>query len=341
MDLLKKTIILTSSDVKYGGMGVLTLIKSGSGVFGNFKTYNVKSCSNMILGILINGKTIKEKVFINEINNFKLGDDLDINGQISCVLVDKQPEKLVPIVWFSGTKEVNKFTIMNVIYKDETARINNVNKQNQDCIGQLDNKKQYENALNITSDFTPNNKDMDFVEGFKLLKDCGNNDNIQQDDDNKCHISQKYNKLNNGIDNKVDEFKFKEKVFEYTDEEIEEEIDRSLEKTFYDLIESQIEDLFAKYPSEKFLESLIENSKWVKIDFENNGRYYVLGLIYQNSNVKYVCYGVPGRYDTLPPKEIEDYNQWIPIESGNVGGEGYWIMYQDALTGESIKLNVV
>ena len=40
-------------------------------------------------------------------------------------------------------------------------------------------------------------------------------------------------------------------------------------------------------------------------------------------------------------KEIEDYNQWIPLNINDTDGDGYWIMYQDAITGDSINLNIV
>jgi len=341
MDLLKKTIILTSSDVKLGGMGVLTLIKGEGGVFGNFKTYNLKSCSDTVLGIIINGQTFKEKVFINENNNFKFDDNLDINGQVSCVLVEKKQEQINPLIWFSGTKDVNKFSIMNIIYKEELLEKKEtkttVDNENKDQI----NIKPNEIYKDCGSDIDSNIQCDNLIKSNKILNKDNKTDknNIEYDNnDNFMQINDKSLSINSLKNNKL---KLNESCFEYTEEEIEDEVEKDFEKPFYELIKSQIEDLFEKYPNERFLEGLIENSKWVKIDFENNGRYYVLGLIYQNSTVKYVCYGVPGRFDTLPPKEIEDYNQWIPLNVNNVNGEGYWIMYQDALTGESIKLDVV
>jgi hypothetical protein len=110
---------------------------------------------------------------------------------------------------------------------------------------------------------------------------------------------------------------------------------------FFDLISEQIEDLFNKFPSEVNLEQLIPNSKWVKVDYENDGNYYVLGLIYDDVNIKYIAYGVPGNYSSTPPKELEAYSQWLPIDPENPLSGGYWVMYQDALSGDNIKVDTI
>ena len=265
MDLFKKTILLTSSDVKCGGMGVLTLIKSGNGVFGNFKVYNMRSSSNLVLGILINGKTIKEKVFINENNNFKLETDFDRDSQISCVLVDKQQDKVVPLVWFCGTKEISKIEIMNIVCKDEFLS----NRRKLCGIDKLDEDKFGENVCDFFSNLNQKDQKVGFVDDNKLIKNNNNFDNAINNVDKNYNKVQKHDLDNTDYnDDEGKNLKVKEEFFEYTDEEIEEEIDKNLEKPFYDLIKSQIDDLFSKYPSEKFLENLIENSKWVKIDFE-------------------------------------------------------------------------
>lgn len=42
--------------------------------------------------------------------------------------------------------------------------------------------------------------------------------------------------------------------------------------TFYDEIKGQLSLLFERYPEETFLNEIIPNSKWVKVDYENNGQ---------------------------------------------------------------------
>lgn len=128
-------------------------------------------------------------------------------------------------------------------------------------------------------------------------------------------------------------------LYEYTDEEVEEQIDEEL--GFYCLIKEQVDELFAKYPPEKELEKLLPGSKWVKVDYENDGHYYVIGLIYENQELKYICYGVPGTHDKEPPSDFAKYSQWLPLVPSLPEGEGYWLMYQDANDGHSVNLEVI
>ncbi|MDD4816132.1 MAG: hypothetical protein PHQ62_03250 [Clostridia bacterium] len=110
---------------------------------------------------------------------------------------------------------------------------------------------------------------------------------------------------------------------------------------FIDEIGSQIDMLFDKYPVEEVLAEIIPNSKWVKIDYENNQKYYVVGLIYQNDVVQYVCYGIPATWSELPPSDFNEKAQWLPLDLDDPQGEGYWITYQDSNDGELIKVDVV
>ncbi len=107
--------------------------------------------------------------------------------------------------------------------------------------------------------------------------------------------------------------------------------------TFYDEIKSQVDNLFEKNPSEDYLEEMIPNSKWVKVEFEEGGDYYVFGMIYEDDSLKYICYGVPGIYQKNPPKQLSGYPVWFPLDRSKNEGFGYWLTYQDAESGESIK----
>lgn len=111
------------------------------------------------------------------------------------------------------------------------------------------------------------------------------------------------------------------------------------ESSFFDGVKEQIEQLFDKYPEEEILKEIIPESKWAKIDFEDKGEYYVVGILYENNEPSYVCYGVPGIYTEEAPAELKGFAQWLPIDVGKEKGFGYWITYQDAKTGENIKLD--
>ena len=107
---------------------------------------------------------------------------------------------------------------------------------------------------------------------------------------------------------------------------------------FYNMIAEQLEELFDKYPRENNLEKIIDNSKWVKINHEEENKFYVVGIIYIDDDIKYVCYGVPGSYYNEPPRELLGYSQWLPTDTLNPYENGYWVMYQDADTGENIYI---
>ena len=110
---------------------------------------------------------------------------------------------------------------------------------------------------------------------------------------------------------------------------------------FYEEISEQLNSLFEKYQAEKTLENIISNSKWVRIDYEDSGMYYVVGLIYENEKVKYICYGVPGIWAENCPEELNGLAEWLPLDENDPHGKGYWISYQDATSGENIKIEVV
>ncbi len=111
------------------------------------------------------------------------------------------------------------------------------------------------------------------------------------------------------------------------------------EKTrFVDDIKGQIDKLFENNPSESFLEEMIPSSKWVRVEFDGEGDYYILGLIYDDEGeIKYVCYGVPGIYQKNPPSQLSGYPVWFPLDESKKESFGYWLTYQDAESGESIK----
>lgn len=107
---------------------------------------------------------------------------------------------------------------------------------------------------------------------------------------------------------------------------------------FFEEISSQIGRLFEDSPHEEYLENAIPSSKWVRVEFGSDGDYYILGLINDDGGTaKYVCYGVPGIYQKQPPKNLSGFPVWFPLDSSHPDSFGYWLTYQDAESGESVK----
>ncbi len=107
---------------------------------------------------------------------------------------------------------------------------------------------------------------------------------------------------------------------------------------FVDRLMPQIDKLFQTNPIEDNLQSLIPSSKWVKVDYEDDGDFFVFGLLYgEDGDIKFVCYGVPAVFEEEPPQELSGFPIWLPLDKNNAKGFGYWLTYQDAATGEPVK----
>ena len=109
---------------------------------------------------------------------------------------------------------------------------------------------------------------------------------------------------------------------------------------FYSLIQPQLDELFSKFPHYKEFETLVQNTEWIKVNYSNDSaNHYILGKLFDGEYVTHLCYGIPAQSHSIsPPNSLIDYCQWIPLDLANPNGAGYWVMYQNAETGENIKL---
>jgi len=103
------------------------------------------------------------------------------------------------------------------------------------------------------------------------------------------------------------------------------------EKIFYEQIKSHLDGLFAQSERFSVLEELMPETKWVKIDFDES-KYYVVGLVGKSPD--YICYGVPALFSVSPPEELGDSAKWLPRVAAKPKGDGFWLMFQDAVSGE-------
>ncbi|MBQ7227526.1 MAG: hypothetical protein IJX05_03925 [Clostridia bacterium] len=104
--------------------------------------------------------------------------------------------------------------------------------------------------------------------------------------------------------------------------------------SFYESVKDQLERLFSKNSRFERLERILPESKWIKIDYDESGKYYLVGVI--GNPVRYLCYGVPGDYSPTPPSDLVGYCQWLALDENDPSGKGFWIMYQDGVTGKSV-----
>lgn len=109
---------------------------------------------------------------------------------------------------------------------------------------------------------------------------------------------------------------------------------------YYERVKKDLDALFEKYPPEETLCRCIPLSKWVKIDF-SRGKYYTVGVIFDNKKPRYICYGVPAEKRGEPPEALKGWCSYLPASVFDVDGKGYWMMYQDAETGGCVKMSSV
>lgn len=118
-------------------------------------------------------------------------------------------------------------------------------------------------------------------------------------------------------------------------ENLEEFLDENKKVTHLEKVKNQLDSLFLANPEDQDLQNLFLGSKWAKIYYSTD-KYYVVGLITLQKDKKYICYGVPSVYSKEPPKPLKGYATFVPKSVFNMHGDGYWIMFQDALTGKCV-----
>ncbi len=197
-------------------------------------------------------------------------------------------------------------------------------------------------------------KEVVFEQVIDSLKDSKNMEEVEKvldkydidyEDSDKAEIEEEISKAMN-VDTctkDCDNCEYKKFYLSHTRkmDTVTEDKEEPRSSKFYDEMKMQIDSLFESNPSEDYLMDLLPNSKWVKVNIDDNGDYYVLGLIYDEDNLKYICYGVPGVYQKTPPRELSGYPVWFPLDENKPEGFGYWLSYQDADTGESVKAVVI
>lgn len=105
--------------------------------------------------------------------------------------------------------------------------------------------------------------------------------------------------------------------------------DNSKVHTIMESIVPQFKFIFENYPPDEDLNSLIQDSKFVKLNEEREQ--YSIGAIYENDEIKYICYAIRCNYNTPVPEELGKNYQWLPIDQEDPLSEGYYIVYQDAV----------
>lgn len=313
--ILTKSIVLMDNS-KHSA--IATMKQNGNNIDVSVKNINIQLPDNYNIYAMSNGDVNKLNHGSSQ-NNYILQNKSLIDPNISIAIVDSGA-----ILASGGGGKVDMVALKNMLQSHSTncvsQEINNEKLNANLCEKNNNNCKEFEEKNAVILSNENNNNFSNIVES--TADKNSNIENIKNSDSTQCSM----------FDDSVKQAK----LFESTDKEIDETIDKEIANSgdFFELISEQIDELFDKYPEEEKLSQIIPSSKWVKVDWENNGKYYVIGLIYEYDVLKYVCYGVPVANESDMPAEFENVGQWVPIDNW-----GYYIMYQDAVTGDTIKID--
>lgn len=185
-----------------------------------------------------------------------------------------------------------------------------------------DEFKGYNDEVVATENYYEN--DVDFAEKLKFIERF-DNDSIHDENAMPSCFCQEEKEKNSahtcGFKNETDAVK--SQIY-------------STDNPYYLTVKKHLDELFFKFPEEDALVKIVPESKWVKISYSQS-KYYVVGLVSEAKTEKYICYGVPATYSPTPPETLKGYCSFVPRSIFDLTGEGYWMMFQDAVTGECVK----
>ncbi len=105
---------------------------------------------------------------------------------------------------------------------------------------------------------------------------------------------------------------------------------------YYLSVKREMDDLFAAYPQDTTLEGAFSHSEWVRIRGTEKAPQYLVGALYQEGKVRYLCYALAAEDKDNPPEEIKNVCTFVPT-SPFLGAQGFFVIFQNAATGECVK----
>ena len=242
---------------------------------------------------------------------------------------------------FESNFTLNNISIFICEFKDDDLNILSVTKKERIPVFNNLLKNQYSNILNKVNSLLDNNltpKPSNTTVNTQA-KEC----NICEEshDCEKCFYKKEYLKFisqNSQHAKTLEESTSTTQEISLTNIEQQEnevtieqgEMENKLD--FYSQIQKTITHLFESKESDETLENLIEDSKFVKVENEETNDFYSVGIIYENQKPKYICYAIPTDKDCPPPENLAQFAQFLPTSDE----KGYYLMYQDAKSGENI-----
>lgn len=101
---------------------------------------------------------------------------------------------------------------------------------------------------------------------------------------------------------------------------------------YYQTVKEEIVKVFVQFPPYYPLINKYQGSFFVRVDFPSSERYFVMGVLQKDDNIKYICYGLPAEKQGIADKDF------VFIEHQPTS---FYMLFQDANTGQITTLNGV
>ena len=343
MAFIKKIIILNEVTKGYGKAelrGLATVEKNGDRAVCRLTVFNLTDVrtGGFVFGVKCRNLRLQKFELTQTSQNFQLNGDTDIDGAISCILAYKYTDRAVPLMW--GSTDGKRIFEGNMTdgFIDGPAPVMPVvssppAKPAADTYKPEEKREQPESEAEKQEE--PEKKEETAaVDVIDAAADADAADNTDT-----AAAAPEYQDYAVAAENFYPA-DYGEGQGDIVPDHSPPAADTKNGK-FYAAIKSQLDELFENYPKEEYLCAKLTGTDWVKVDYDNDGRYYTVGIITEEDAVKYICYGVPGKYAKMPPPELKGFCQWLPFDVEKPDGEGYWMMYQDAENGKSVTLEII
>jgi hypothetical protein len=104
---------------------------------------------------------------------------------------------------------------------------------------------------------------------------------------------------------------------------------------YYQSVKGELNDLFARYPRDNSLQTAFSASEWVRIKGTEESPEELVGIVFEDGMAKYICYALPAATQE-PPEALKEHCFFVP-RSPFQQTDGFFVIFQSAATGETIK----
>ncbi len=317
-----KTIIISSQSEKNNGRGILTIYEEDGLLKCKLRLYNTPALNRYCkLGIYHQSEVFSANLLEKSgVYTSSFAGSFDMEKDFYTAIVDTSNQNNVLLA--GGTYAGYFF--------NDTSVFNNLEKENPTT-----NLFNYNNE-NLNQ-LTPNDEEI-FANKTTLLYNEDSNKNVETEkeestlDCNKCeHCKYKeffYAQNEQHLETNYIEDNKENTIKSLNSPQVDKQNEEtSSENTILASLIPQFKYVFENYPEDETLNTLIPNGKFVKIQ-ETNEK-YSLGAIYEDDEMRFICYAVFKTYNTPAPEELGEHHQWLPIDKEDPLSDGYYIVFQD------------